>query len=81
MEQPTAMQLTRHAIEKCATYGVAAKAVVSALDAGETWIDLHRSGALVRIFWFQQRPWVAVLNPGSDRVITVNRGRWVVLKP
>lgn len=93
MEQPAAMQLTRHAIEKCATYGVAANAIVNALQAGETFIDLHCSGTLVRIFWFQHRPWVAVLNPGSERVITVyptdqrtvdarrNGGRWVLLKP
>ena len=86
------MQLTRHAIEKCETYEVDAAAVLSAMRSGETFLDLHRGGAVARLFRFRDRPWVAVLNPVTNKVVTVyptdqrtvkarrRSGRWMVAK-
>jgi len=87
------MQLTRHAIEKCKTYGVNTEALLSAMQHGETFIDLSRGGSIAMVFVFQLRPWVAVLNLETEKVITVyptdqrtvdarrGGGRWVFLKP
>jgi hypothetical protein len=84
------MRLTQHAMEKCQAYGVEASSLLKALQMGETFIDLARGGTMVRIFKFLDRPWVAVLNPDRERVITLyptdqrtvesrrRNGRWMV---
>jgi hypothetical protein len=65
------MRLTQHALEKCQLYGVGATELLEALQTGETLIDRNRGGSLIRVFSFQSRPWVAVLDPETDKVITV----------
>jgi hypothetical protein len=77
-------------MEKCQAYGVEATRLLEALQMGETFIDLVRGGTMVRIFEFLGRPWVAVLNPDTARVITLyptdhrtvesrrRNGRWMV---
>ena len=84
------MRLTQHAMEKCQAYEVEAASLLEALQIGETFIDLARGGTMVRIFKFLGRPWVAVLDPDTERVITLyptdqrtvesrrRNGRWMV---
>ena len=84
------MRLTQHTMEKCQAYGVEAASLLEALQIGETFIDLARGGTMVRIFKFLGRPWVAVLDTDTERVITLyptdqrtvesrrSNGRWMV---
>ena len=84
------MRLTQHAMEKCQAYGVKATSLLEALQTGETFFDLERGGTMARTFRFLGRPWVAVLNPKTDSVITFyptdqrtiesrrRNGRWMV---
>ena len=85
------MQFSQHALEKCALYGVNPEQLLQALHEGQTFLDLNRGGSWARVFFFLDRPWVAVLTPDDARVITVYPsdqrtiearragGRWVFL--
>ena len=87
------MQLTRHAIEKCLAYGIDAQLLLMACNRGERLIDLRHGETVIQVFTFQSRPWVAVVNPLWDTVITVyptdlrtirsrrSSGRWRTTHP
>ena len=87
------MELTRHAIEKCLVYGVDAELLLTACKSGERLMDLRQGATLIQVLTFQSRPWVAVVNPVSNAVITVyptdqrtiqsrrSSGRWRTTRP
>ena len=65
------MRLTQHAMEKCRLYGIEAETLLGALPIGERFLDLSRGGTLALVFAIEGRPWVAIVNPETESVITV----------
>jgi len=85
------LELTRHAVDKLATYaieGLRLCAWQDALQGGEPFLDVT-SGANGSVFWWEERPWVVIFSQDGRRVVTTyptdertltNRrggGRWI----
>jgi hypothetical protein len=85
------LELTRHAVDKLATYGIQGDRLATwheALHCGQTFIDVS-SGMAGSVFWWEERPWVVILSQDGERVVTTyptdehtvtNRrggGRWI----
>jgi hypothetical protein len=74
------LQLSRHAVDKLATYGIQSARLCSwheALPAGDPFLDVC-SGASGSIFWWEQRPWIVIFSQDGVRVVTTYCGcsRW-----
>ena len=85
------VELSRHAIDKLATYGIEAERLQSwweAIQAGETFLDATTEAIGLMIQW-EGRPWVVILSENGHEVVTTyptdqrtvtNRrggGRWI----
>jgi len=85
------LQLSRHAVDKLATYGIQSARLSSwqeALQEGDPFLDVC-SGASGSVFWWEQRPWIVIFSQDGGRVVTTyptdertvnNRrggGRWI----
>jgi hypothetical protein len=85
------LELTRHAVDKLATYAIEGLRLCSwqdALQGGEPFLDVT-SGAKGSVFWWEERPWVVIFSQDGCRVVTTyptdertvtNRrggGRWI----
>ena len=85
------LELTRHAVDKLATYAIEGSRLCSwedALQRGELFVDVT-SGAKGSVFWWEERPWVVIFSqdgglvlatyPTDERTVTNRRGgrRWI----
>ena len=84
------LQLTRHALEKLATYGIKEERLASwhaALAGGDPFVDAS-TGARGLVMQWEGRPWVVILREDGEIVVTtyptdartvMNRrgGRWI----